>query len=71
LRVLEALRICAARHGDKLPDELANVNDVPVPNDPVTGKPFDYHRDGDKAYLNGPTFRDVPLNYEITMVPRH
>ena len=71
LRVLEALRICAARHGDKLPDGLANVNDVPVPNDPVTGKPFDYHRDGDKAYLNGPTFRDVPLNYEITMVPRH
>jgi hypothetical protein len=71
LRVLEALRIYAAAHGDKLPDALATVTDVPVPSDPVTGKPFDYHRDDDKAYLKGPTFREVPLNYEITMVSRH
>jgi hypothetical protein len=71
LRVLEALRIYAAGHADKLPDALANVTDVPIPKDPVTGKPFEYHRDGDKAYLKGPTLREVPLNYEITMVPRH
>lgn len=71
LRVLEALRIHAASHADKLPDALADVTDVPMPNDPITGKPFEYRRDGDKASLKGPTFRDVPLNYEITMVPRH
>ena len=71
LRVLEALRIHAVSHADKLPDTLADVTDVPIPNDPVTGKPFEYQRDGDKAFLRGPTFRDVPLNYEITMVPRH
>jgi hypothetical protein len=71
LRVLEALRIYAAGHGDKLPDALANVSDVPVPSDPVTGKPFEYRLDGDKATLTGPTLREVPLNYEITMVARH
>lgn len=71
LRALEALRIYAAGHGDKLPDALANVTEVPVPSDPVTGKPFDYHLDGDKASLRGPTFCDVPLNYEITMIARH
>jgi hypothetical protein len=71
LRVFEALRIHAASHGDKLPDSLANVTDVPVPNDPVTGKPFDYRRDGDKAFLRGPILTGNPLNYEISMVGRH
>ena len=51
LRTIEALRIYAAAHGGQLPDSLDEVNDVPVPLDPGTGKPFEYHRDGATATL--------------------
>ena len=37
----EAVRLHAATHGGKLPATLAEVS-VPVPNDPVTAKPFAY-----------------------------
>lgn len=67
LRVIEALRIYAASHAGKLPETLSDITGVPVPDDPVTGAAFGYRREGDKAILQGPTFRDVPLNYEITM----
>ncbi len=42
LRTLEAVRMHAAAHGGKPPAKLADVTAVPVPDDPVTGKPFDY-----------------------------
>jgi hypothetical protein len=71
LRVFEALRIYAASHGDKLPGKLSDITEVPVPNDAITDKPFEYHFDGDKASLRGPTFHDVPVNFEITMTSRH
>jgi hypothetical protein len=71
LRVLEALRIYAAAHADKLPEKLADITEVPIPNDPVTGQPFEFGRKGEKAYLRGPILQSVPLNYEITMVARH
>jgi hypothetical protein len=67
LRVLEALRIYAASHEGTLPAGLEDIKEVPIPDDPVTGEPFVYLRDGEKALLQGPTFRDVLLNYEITM----
>jgi hypothetical protein len=68
LRVLEALRIHGASHDGKLPERLVDIKKVPIPDDPVTGQPFEYQRDGEKARLSGPTFRDVALNYEITML---
>jgi hypothetical protein len=68
LRVLEALRIYASGHDGKLPERLADIEQVPIPDDPVTGQPFEYQRDGEKARLAGPVFRDVSLNYEITMM---
>ena len=68
LRVLEALRIFGARHEGKLPEQLSDITEVPVPNDPVTGEPFVYLRDGQTATLREPTLRNVPLNYEIEMV---
>ncbi|HEV3118456.1 MAG TPA: hypothetical protein VGY58_15510 [Gemmataceae bacterium] len=49
LRVIEALRIYAAAHDNKLPDKLNDVTEVPIPDDPGTGRPFDYSRDGDTA----------------------
>jgi hypothetical protein len=42
LRVVEALRLHAAANGNQLPDRLEQVKVVPVPDDPVTGKPFTY-----------------------------
>lgn len=53
LRVLEALRLHAAAHDGKLPDRLSQVTAVPVPDDPGTGKPFAYQRDGEDAVLTG------------------
>lgn len=51
LRTIEALRMHAASHDGRLPDRLGDVTEVPVPSDPGTGQPFEYHRDGDTATL--------------------
>src|SRR5206468_2277871 len=42
LRTVEAIRLHAARNDGKLPRALADITEVPVPLDPVTGKPFSY-----------------------------
>jgi hypothetical protein len=55
LRVIEALRLHAAAHDGQLPDNLADVTVVPVPNDPATGQPFTYRRDKNSATLVGST----------------
>ena len=47
LRVFEALRIYAAAHSDGLPSNLSDIAEVPVPDDPITGKPFAYRRGGE------------------------
>src|SRR5208282_338634 len=67
LRILEALRLYAAAHGG-LPEELGAISEVPIPANPFDGKPFTYHRDGDKAELGceaGP--RGLPWGMEITL----
>jgi hypothetical protein len=51
LRVVEALRMYAAAHGGQWPERLKDVTEVPVPDDPGTGRPFAYHREGDTAML--------------------
>ena len=52
LRCLELIRIYAAAHDGGLPDRLGDAA-LPIPIDPVIGKPFDYRRDGNKASLHG------------------
>jgi hypothetical protein len=52
LRHIEALRLHAAEHGGKLPARLAEVS-VPLPDDPVTGKPFRYELIGATAHVRG------------------
>jgi tetratricopeptide (TPR) repeat protein len=52
LRAVEALRLHAAANRGQLPARLADLS-VPVPLDPVTGKPFSYQREGNKATLRG------------------
>jgi hypothetical protein len=53
LRVVEAIRLHAHEHGGKPPASLDEVK-MPLPLDPVTGKPFTYSiKDGDVAVLHG------------------
>jgi hypothetical protein len=73
LRCVEAIRIFAAANG-RLPAGWANVTEVPVPFDPVTGRPFEYRRtDETTATLTAPPpagerpYEGNSLRYEITL----
>jgi hypothetical protein len=63
----------AAAHDGKLPVSLADINEVPLPSDPVTGKSFEYQVQGDKAILVGPELpgekpnRATRLIYELKL----
>jgi hypothetical protein len=70
LRIFEALRIYAAAHGGKLPQQLADITEVPIPIDPVTEKAFDYNVEGDRATLKSPMVWEQGLNYEISMAAK-
>jgi hypothetical protein len=52
LRCIEALRLYAAVHNGKLPATLDEIKEVPIPLNPVTGKPFGYHLEGQTAVLD-------------------
>jgi hypothetical protein len=57
LRCLEALRLHTDQHGGELPVSLAAITEVPLPVDPITGRPFRYRRTGDhQATLTGARF---------------
>ena len=58
-----------ANHGE-LPESLDRVTIVPIPLDPVTGKAFEYHREGEAAILVGsivPSHRSWGFSYRITV----
>ncbi len=73
LRCVEALRLHAADHDGRLPASLDQIDGAPVPADPVTGRPFDYHPAGDEAVLSAPLIpgeAPLPANvlaYEVTI----
>jgi hypothetical protein len=73
LRVVEALRLYAAAHEGRLPARLADVTEVVVPDDPVTGRPFEYTREAGRAVLVGPAptgsqpSQSNALRYELTL----
>jgi len=54
LRIIEALRMHAASTGGTLPESLDEIKLVPIPLDPMTGKPFSYTRAGETATLSAP-----------------
>jgi hypothetical protein len=58
LRIIEALRHYAASQGGRLPESLDKITDLPIPNDPFTGKPFHYEVTDGVATLSGEA---VPL----------
>jgi hypothetical protein len=72
LRHVEALRLHAAEHSGTLPSTLSEIA-VPLPDDPFTGKPFDYVVEGATGHLRGRGPRDggdrarSGLHYEVTL----
>ncbi len=71
LRTIEALRQYAAAHGGQLPDALGDVTEAPVPDDPGTGKPFEYRRDGATvtivSRIPGEPQETTGLRYRVTV----
>ncbi len=60
LRVIEALRMHAASHDGRLPSSLDEIDEVPVPPNAATGKPFVYRLDGQTAILELPAADGIP-----------
>lgn len=72
LRVIEAIRLHAARHDGQLPANLNQITEVPVPIDPLSGKPFQYAVDDGSFTLEAPLLegmdrRDAGLRYEVNV----
>jgi hypothetical protein len=72
LRHVEALRLYAAHHDGKFPEKLSDCP-VPLPEDPFTGKPFRYRKEGETAHLFGTPPKGVEnisafnIHYELTI----
>jgi hypothetical protein len=71
LRIVEALRLHAKANGGSLPDRLDQITAVPIPDDPGTGKAFEYGRNGATATLSsripGELLAASGLRYRITL----
>ena len=53
LQTIEGIRAYAAANNGALPRALADINEMPVPLDPMTGEQFAYQSDGDQFTLEG------------------
>jgi hypothetical protein len=75
LRAAEAIRLYVAKHGAP-PLKLADITEVPLPTDPITGKGFDdwYSRKGNMAVLDVPPSPGMPARlgkrYEFPLQAR-
>ncbi|UCD28328.1 MAG: hypothetical protein JSV03_14780 [Planctomycetota bacterium] len=73
LRCLEAIRIYASANDGKLPGSLDIITQVPIPIDPVTGKPFIYRVEGATAFLESWApkemwlVKDHSVKYQLTI----
>lgn len=67
LRVVEAIRLYGAAHDGTLPDNLSDMTDVPIPNDPMRCEPFVYRREGNAAVLESPGMSHRALHYRIQL----
>lgn len=71
LRTIEAIRLYAAAHDGRLPEQLDDIKQVPVPSDPVTGGRFAYQRSESKAVLEAPLLEGMPpqlgKRYELSI----
>ena len=64
---VEAIRSYAAGHAGQLPASLADVADTPVPDNPVTGRPFEWRVDDGVGTLgdHDALLADRPLEYTV------
>ena len=73
MRCIEAIRLYATSHDGKLPATLADIKEVPIPIDPMTGKDFAYKMEDGKAVLSAPPpagekrYPGNYLKYELTL----
>jgi hypothetical protein len=69
LRIFEAMRLYAAKHQGRWPEQLTDIVEVPIPLNPYDGKPFTFVRRGDTVVVTyserGPKYD--PQRYEITL----
>jgi hypothetical protein len=74
LRLTEAIRLFAAENHDRLPATLSDIKTVPVPNDPITGKPFDYDLHDGTGAITSPSPPGSPashgLRWDIRLAPK-
>jgi hypothetical protein len=72
LRHIEGLRLYASAHDGKLPTKLCEIS-VPLPNDPITGRPFVYTVDGATAHIRGSSLQGevkdpgYNVHYKVTV----
>jgi hypothetical protein len=69
LQTVEAIRMHAAQTG-ALPASLDEIEIVPVPDNPVTEKPYEYRLEGDTAVLELPFsdgMRSAAWRFEIKL----
>jgi hypothetical protein len=70
LRTLEAIRMYGARHGGRLPEKLSDC-EVPIPINPLTGRPLSYQKHDERAVLEAPPTEpdrgDPGIRYEIEL----
>jgi hypothetical protein len=73
LRVVEAIRLHAAAHQGRLPESLSQLTEVPVPDDPATGREFEYRLENDRAVVSSPAagIEGSPPHYRITIRAEH
>lgn len=64
LKAVEAVRAYPAVNGGKLPEQLDEVVETPVPANPMTGKPFAYAMSNGVATISDSTLGDH-LEYTI------
>ena len=69
LRHVEAIRLYAAAHGGKVPEQLSDIG-LPLPPDPFTGKPFLYTASGQTAGIKGtpPPGEEASPYYNVRFV---
>lgn len=69
-RTIEAIRLHAAHHDGGLPGSLAEIDVVPVPNDPMTSQPFPYRVEDGVAVITPAAMDWKPNRFEITIANR-
>ncbi|MHC4087318.1 MAG: hypothetical protein ACYSU3_20280 [Planctomycetota bacterium] len=71
LQCVEALRLYAGAHNGKFPNALTDITRVSIPTDPITKKPFVYHRTGSAVILEAPAPKgaipEYAMQYKLTL----